>query len=116
MTIAASVISDVSIAYALLKFDCVIIDNKTSAPFSWTINTENYIDGIHTINITVVDEEGNRGFKETTVSINNSEKNTEMFSWVVTMVVGSIAIIAAIGVLVVVALLIRRRVMRKRGG
>jgi hypothetical protein len=80
------------------------------------LNTENYIDGIHTINITVVDVEGNIGYKESTMTINNSEKNTEMFSWIVTMVVGSIAIVAAIGVLIVVALLIRRRVMGKRGG
>ena len=115
VTVVASVVSSTPVEYAILKVDCLVVDNKSEAPFSWEIDTESYADGLHVVNITVVDEDGGKGYKEVIISVNNAEKKEEMLAWITTMVVGSIAIVAAMGVLVVVALVIRRRVVGKEG-
>ena len=115
ITVVASVMSPAPIEYTILRVDCLVVDNKSAAPFSWEIDTERYSDGFHVINITAVDEDGGKGYKEVIISVNNAEKKEEMFAWITTMVVGSIAIVAAMGVLVVIALVIRRRVLGKEG-
>ena len=116
ITVAATIVSSAAVDYAILRIDCMIVDNRSEAPFAWEIDTESYADGLHLINITAVDEEGGKGYKEVMISVNNAEKKEEMLAWITTMVVGSIAIVAAMGVLIVVALMVRRRIVGKEGG
>jgi hypothetical protein len=115
MTVNANIPSSQPIAYAVLKLDGVEIGNKTVAPFAWTIDTRAYADGDHVLNITALDVLGNAGYKQVTVDVDNSATNTELLSWVWTMAAGSIAIVAWIGVMIVVALMIRRRHTMKEG-
>lgn len=115
MTVNANIPSIQPIAYAILKLDGVEIGNKSTAPFAWTIDTRAYADGDHVLNVTAVDVIGNVGYKQVTVNINNANANTELLSWVWTMAAGSIAIVAWIGVMIVVALMIRRRHILKEG-
>lgn len=112
ITVTASIPSTEPIAYAILSIDGVERENKTATPFSWTVDTELLADGDHVINVTAVDSVGNVGFKEISFSIDNARANTLLLNWVWTMAAGSIAIIAVVSVLMVVALMIRRRVMR----
>lgn len=115
VTVNANIPSSLPVAYASIKFDGVEIGNKTAAPYSWQIDTRTYNDGDHVINVTAVDSSGNAGYKEITMTIDNSAVNEQLISWIWTMAAGSIAIIAWTGVLVVVALMIRRRHIQKGG-
>ena len=112
VTITASIPSSEPLVYALLSIDGVAKENKSGAPFSWTLNTETLADGEHVINITAVDTLGKVGYKELTITIDNARANTLLLNWVWTMAAGSIAIIAIVSVSIVVALLIRRKIMR----
>jgi hypothetical protein len=58
-----------------------------------------------------VDSNGKVGYKQISFTVDNARTNTLLLNWVWTMAAGSIAIIAIVSVLMVVALLIRRRVM-----
>ena len=111
ITVSASIPSTIPISYAVLRIDGVERENKSAAPFSWTLDTELLADGEHVINITAVDTEGNVGYKQISFSIDNARANTLLLNWVWTMAAGSIAIIALVSVLMVLALMIRRKVM-----
>lgn len=111
ITVAASIPSSVPIAYAVLRVDGYERENKTEGPFSWTLNTQLLADGEHVINITAVDTDGQVGYKQIAFTVDNARANTLILNWVWTMAAGSIAIIAAVSLAMVVALLIRRRVM-----
>jgi hypothetical protein len=115
ITVNANIPSSQPVAYAILRLDGVEIGNKSAAPFAWTIDTRAYADGDHVLNITAVDTVGNVGYKQVTVNVDNAATNTELLSWVWTMAAGSIAIVAWIGVMIVVALMIRRRHTLKEG-
>ena len=112
VSITASIPSSVPISYAVLRVDGIERDNKTASPFSWTIDTELLADGDHVINITAVDSDGHVGYKQISISVDNARANTLILNWVWTMAAGSIAIIALVSVLMVLALMIRRKVMR----
>lgn len=111
ITISASIPSTTPIAYAVLTVDGIVRENKTAGPFTWSLDTQLLSDGKHTINITAGDAEGHRGYSQITVTVDNAAANILLLNWVWTMAAGSIAIIAAISVMMVVALLIRRRMM-----
>lgn len=115
MTVNANIPSSQPIAYAVLRLDGVEIGNKSTTPFAWTIDTRAYADGDHVLNITAVDVVGNIGYRQVTIEINNAATNTELLAWVWTMAAGSIAIVAWIGVMIVLALMIRRRLTIKEG-
>jgi hypothetical protein len=110
ITISASIPSSVPLAYAILRIDGTIRENKTAGPFSWTLNTEELSDGEHVINVTAVDSNGKAGYNEISFTVDNAAANTLMLNWVWTMAAGSIAIIAIVSMMMVVALLIRRRI------
>lgn len=115
VTVNANIPSSLPIAYASIRLDGTEIGNKTTTPFSWDIDTRAYADGNHIVNITAVDTAGHAGYQEVTMKIDNSAVNEEMIAWIWTMAAGSIAIIAWTGVLVVIALMIRRRHIEKGG-
>ncbi len=111
ITIEAAIPSGSPISYAVLRVDGFERENKTTAPFSWSLNTQLLADGDHLINITAVDSNGKVGYKQISFTVDNARTNTLLLNWVWTMAAGSIAIIAIVSVMMVVALLIRRRVM-----
>jgi len=115
VTVNANIPSTTPVAYAALRFDGVEIGNRTVAPYSWQIDTRTYADGDHVINITAVDEAGHVGYEQLSMTIDNSKVNEELISWVWTMAAGSVAIVAWTGVLIVIALMIRRRHVKKGG-
>ena len=114
ITVAASLIPSTNISYAVLSIDGTEVDNKTSAPFSWTIDTRLYADGAHVFNITASNETGARGYEEITVTINNSGRQEELLTWMWTMAAGTIFIVAMVGSLIAVALMVRKHHMDKK--
>lgn len=113
ITVNANIPSDNPIAFASLKIDGNEIGNKSIAPFAWNIDTQAYADGNHVINITAVDTIGRAGYKQVTVTVDNAAVNTELLAWVWTMAAGTIAIVAWTAVMIVIALMIRRRHISK---
>lgn len=111
ITVTASIPSGEPLSYALLSIDGIARENKSGAPFSWIVDTETLSDGEHVINITAVDILGRAGYKEITITVDNARANALLLNWVWTMAAGSIAIIAIVSASIVVALLIRRKVM-----
>jgi len=115
VVVAASMVPSSDILYAILSIDGVQVDNKTEAPFEWTIDTHLYADGVHSINITATNSTGAHGYSEVSVTVNNAGENQRLLEWMWTMAAGTILIIASISSLIVVALLIRKRLMEKEG-
>ena len=115
VTVTAEVISNKTILYATLRLSGNIIGNSSSAPFTWIIDSDQYKDGGYALNVTVVDSEGQVGYKQETITISNAGTTHTLLGWVWTMAAGSIAILAWMGTLIVVALMIRRRHMLKGG-
>ena len=111
ITIAASIISTETIQYAILKVDDVVRGNLTSAPFVWELDTNTLEDGTHTINITAIDSNGGIGHKQITIDVWNKEKAAIMTNWVATIFAGTIAIVSIVGILVVVVLLLRKKII-----
>ena len=108
-----TVLDDVSIQYVSVKLDGVEIANKSTGPYTWSLESTIYKDGNHTINVTAVDVNGHTGFHEQFISISNSALNSSLLSWVWSMAAGTVAILAWVGVFMVVALMVRRRHMRE---
>ena len=115
VNLEVTVVTNKTIEYVVLRLNDTVIGNMTSSPYSFTLDTAGYPDGTYTLNVTVRDSNGVQGYRQITVSFGNSEKTEELVSWVWTVVAGSIAILAWIGILIVVALMIRRRTV-SRGG
>ena len=115
ITVAASMIPSSDILYAILSIDGVQVNNKTDAPFSWTIDTRLYADGTHVVNITATNATSAHGYGEISFTVNNAGDEAKLLDWMWTMAAGSIAIVAWIGVMIVVALMIRRRLTMKEG-
>ncbi len=108
----ATIIGSAPISYVSLKLDGVEIANKSSGPFTWSLESTIYKDGTHVVNVTAVDVNGKAGYHQTEITISNSELNNVLIQWVWTMAAGTVAILAWVGVLMVIALMIRRRHMR----
>ncbi len=115
ITIAASMVPSSDISYAILSIDGVQVDNKTEAPFSWTIDTNLYADGTHAINITATNSTGAHGYDEISVTINNAGEEEKILDWMWTMAAGTILILSIISMLIVTALLIRKTLLEKEG-
>jgi hypothetical protein len=113
ITVAASMVPSSDILYAILSIDGVQVDNKTETPFSWTIDTHIYADGVHAINITATNATGAHGYSEISITVNNAGENQMLLNWMWTMAAGSILILASISSLIVAALLVRKHLMEK---
>ena len=114
IVVAASLIPSENITYATLSIDDTLVDNKTSPPYSWTIDTRTYTDGSHVISIATANQSGAVGYAEITIVVNNAEVSEEMISWIWTMAAGSVLMIALVAVLIVAALLLRKHKMDKK--
>ena len=114
ITVSANVASDQVVQYVSLRLDGVEIGNKTGAPYFWDFDTSTYADGTHVINITAVDSDGDRGSDQLTFTVNNAESNLEILGWVWSMAAGSLAILAAMSVLVVLVLMVRKKKIEGR--
>jgi len=74
-----------------------------------------YLDGSHVINVTTAaDVDGDRGSNEIEVTVNNAEESTTLLGWVWTMASGSLAIVAAMSVLIVLVLMVRKKKVEGR--
>lgn len=114
VSVEATILDNASITYAVLKLDGVEIANKTTGPFTWSLESTIYKDGVHTLNVTAVDVNGKVGYHQITITISNAALKSGLLPWIWTMAAGTVAILAWVGVLMVVALMIRKR--RLEGG
>lgn len=112
ISVAASLLPANNITYAILSVDGNVVDNKSSGPFAWALDTRQYADGAHVIQVTAVNDTGGVGTKEIAININNAAAEEELLSWVWTLASGVLLIIAALALMMVAALLVRRRVMK----
>jgi molybdopterin-containing oxidoreductase family membrane subunit len=104
ITVNVSIQSSTPIAYALLQIDGVVVNNKSQEPFRWDVNTTEYANGEHSLNITAYDANGSFGHKEITVNVNNPVAKKANYNWA-WMAVGGVALIIGI---VAVALFMRK--------
>lgn len=111
ISVGAAIISTNELDYAVLRIDGAVVETISMAPFAWSLDTTRYADGEHVLNITAVDVEANAGYKEITITVDNSSEKELFLGWMYTMAAGSVVIVAWMGVLIVVALSIRKRVM-----
>ncbi|HEX9907189.1 MAG TPA: Ig-like domain-containing protein [Thermoplasmata archaeon] len=116
LVVSATIATATEISYALLSIDGELVDNKSAAPYLWTIDTKTLEDGEHTVNVTAYDTSGNAGYKEVMMIVDNAAVDQEMLNWIYTMAAGTVAIVALLSLAVVVALMIRRHVMGKQEG
>lgn len=112
ISVAATMVPAEDIQYSLLSVDGILVDNKTSTPFTWTLDTTQYSDGAHVIKVIAVNSTGVSGEKEIAITINNAAAGETILSWVWTMAAGALLIVALLALFMVMALMIRRRVMR----
>jgi len=109
VSVEATILDNASMRYVVLKLDGVEISNKTNGPFNWSLESTIYKDGEHTLNVTAVDVNGKVGYQQITITISNAALKSGLLAWVWTMAAGTVAILAWVGVLMVVALMIRKR-------
>ncbi len=81
-----------------------LVENDTTAPYSWHFNTSNYTEGLHLFRAMAYDDTGHFGYVEVT-------RNFVPFP--LDFVVGIIALVAITLVVVLVGALIRARKLRK---
>lgn len=115
ITVIADVVSEAAIEYAVLAINGVVEGNLSSAPYAWDVDTSKYVDGPITVNVTAADSNGSKGYREVTLTVNNAAESEYLLSWLATMAAGSVAIVAIVGILIVVALYMRTRLMGGRG-
>lgn len=111
--IQARINSTNQIAYALMVVDGQVMDNKTSGPYTWTIDTTAFSDGQHVVRIIAVDEHGDVSVAEITLLVDNIDEDTAMKAWVATMIAGSMGIVAIAAVLLLACVFLAAR---KNGG
>lgn len=107
--IQATVLGSAPVKYAAIRINGMEIGNLSRAPFAWSLESTNFKDGTYTLNVTAVDVNGQAAYHQVTITISNAAGNSELITWVWTMAAGTVAILAWIGVLIVVALMIRKR-------
>ncbi len=115
ISVSATIFSEKDLDYAVLRIDAAVVESISIAPFVWSLDTTRYADGEHVLNITAVDVDGVTGYKELTITVDNSSEKELLLGWMYTMAAGSIALVAWMGVLIVLALSIRKKVMDSRG-
>ncbi len=112
INVAATMIPADDVLYAILSVDGNEVDNKTAPPFTWALDTTQYADGAHVVKVTAVNSTGGTGTKEIAITVNNAAPGESILSWVWTMAAGALLIVALLSMFVVVALMIRRRIVR----
>jgi Bacterial Ig domain len=112
INVAATMVPSDNILYAILSVDGNEVDNKTAPPFTWALDTTQYTDGAHVVKVTAVNSTGVTGEKEIAITVNNAAAGESILSWAWTMAAGALLIIALLSMFVVIALMIRRRVVR----
>lgn len=110
----ANIVPADDISYVVLRMDGLVIENKSSPPFTWTIDSTRYADRQYTLNITAVNSTGAKGYEELTITIDNGGRTEEILQWMVTMGAGVVAIVAGLCVAIVAALLVRKIVMERK--
>ncbi len=114
LTINANIVSVDEIASATLEIDGLAVGELTAAPFTWTVDTTDMTEGGHVIKLTVVDSTGDSVSKEIAVFVDNDSELVSMLEWVVTIGAGAVTIVCVVGIMVVMALYIRKRVVERR--
>lgn len=116
LTIIANVIAptDDPIASATLTIDEVLVGQLTAAPWEWVVDTTNMTEGGHRLKVTVVDSTGDTVSKEIAVFVDNESEMISMLEWMVTMGAGAVIIACVCGIMIVLALLIRKKVVERR--
>lgn len=109
VSVETDVLSTANLRYVTLTLNGMEIGNKTNSPFVFSVETSVFKDGSYKLNVTAVDVNGHAGSSEITVTISNAAQSSALIMWVWTMAAGTVAIIAWIGVLIVVVLLIRKK-------
>lgn len=111
INVAATMVPQSDISYAVLRVDGNVIDNKSSAPFTWALDTTQFSDGAHVIEVTAANSTGAIGVKQIAITVSNAAAEEEILNWVWTMAAGVLLIVAILAMVMVIALLLRRRVM-----
>ena len=96
MVVDATITGSSAIAYALLTIDNVLVDNKSASPFRWDIDTLNYTNGVHILNVTAYDVDGRSGYREISFVVNNIAEKREIPAWVWIAVGGAAVAVAGI--------------------
>jgi len=104
-----TLISAASIQYVSVRLNGAEIANKSAGPFTWSLESTVFKDGVYVLNVTARDVNGHLGYQQITVTISNASQTSVLITWIWTLAAGTIAILAWIGVLIVVALTIRKR-------
>lgn len=97
-----------------LKIDGHVVGELTSPPFTWVVDTTNMTEGGHVLVVTVRDTSGDIVVKEIAVFVDNESETISMLEWMVTMGAGTVALISIVGIMIVAALYIRKRVVDRR--
>jgi hypothetical protein len=71
VTAAATSDSAATIATVRLSIDGVLIGTLTTVPFSWSVNSAGFLNGLHTVNVTVADNGNRMGYAQQTITISN---------------------------------------------
>ena len=116
MTVNANIVgaTDDPIVSATLKIDNTVIGVLDQAPFTWVVDTTNMSEGGHVVSVTAIDSTGDSVTEEVGVFFDNESEVVSMLEWIVTMGAGTVAIIAITGIMVTLALYIRKRVVERR--
>jgi hypothetical protein len=116
MTVNVNVIATVDdpVVSITLKIDGDVFGELTSAPYSWVVDTKSLTEGGHVLVVTAVDSTGDSVSKEIAVFVDNESEMVSMLEWIVTMGAGTVAIICIVGIMIVTALYIRKRVVDRR--
>ncbi len=112
ISVAASLLPSTGISYATLSVDGRVVDNTSSAPFAWNLDTAQFSDGPHVIQVTAVNDTGAIGTKDIAINIDNTAAEEALLNWVWTMAAGVLLIVAVVSLAAISALMIRRRVMK----
>jgi hypothetical protein len=73
-TVTAIVTPDTgqSISSVELRLDGALVGSDSTSPFSWSVPTETYANGAHSLNVTAIDGGARKGYTEISVSFNNT--------------------------------------------
>lgn len=112
ISVTANVLPVEDISFANLSVDGVLVDSKSSAPYTWALDTKQYTDGAHVVQVTATNSTGVSAAKEIAITINNAAAEETILSWVWTVAAGSLLIVAILGLMMMIALMIRRRAMK----
>jgi hypothetical protein len=112
ITVTANLTSEAGVDYVILRINGQQVANATTAPFSWQLNTANYLDGYMVINVTAVDLAGKRGYSEVSIAVDNAGQDEPLLEMAATTIAGFLGIIALVLTLTTAVMFYRN----KRGG